>query len=150
MKNRKNEIIREKSSELHNLEKAINLHNLIYKYKTEGRSPKDFSVYQNPIDLFKNLRDGNINPKELSKNQINFKSDLGEIKKRNKKSGSEDQISLMQNVKKFFDLREKIIEFLEIILFFLSEAKYKIKYKKSLKILTTKQMLQSACTSKSR
>ena len=44
-------------------------------------SPKDFSGYQNTIDLFKNLTDGNINSKEVLKNQINFKSDLGEIKK---------------------------------------------------------------------
>ena len=54
---------------------------MIYKYKCEGSSPKDYSVDQNPIDLFKNLRDGNIKPKKVLKNQINFKSDLGEIKK---------------------------------------------------------------------
>ena len=54
---------------------------MICKYKTEGMSPKDFINYQNLIDLFKNLRDGNINPKEALKNQTNFKSDLGEIKK---------------------------------------------------------------------
>ena len=46
---------------------------MIYKYKTEGRSPKDFRNYQNTIELFKNLRDGNINPKEVLKDQINFK-----------------------------------------------------------------------------
>ena len=63
------------------LEKRINHDNLIYKYKTEGRSPKEFRNYQNPIRLFKNLRDGNTNPKEVLKNQINFKSDQGEIKK---------------------------------------------------------------------
>ena len=54
---------------------------MIYKYKCEGSSPKDYSVDQNPIDLFKNLRDGHIKPKKVLKNQINFKSDLGEIKK---------------------------------------------------------------------
>ena len=37
----------------------------IYKYKTEGRSPKDFNNYQNPIDLFINLRDGNVNPRRV-------------------------------------------------------------------------------------
>ena len=69
-----------------NLEKKkINSENLIYKYKTIGISPKYFSSYQNPIKLFKDLRDGNINPKEVLKDQINFKSDLGEIKKLNQK-----------------------------------------------------------------
>ena len=38
---------------------------MIYKYKTEGRSPKDFNNYQNPIDLFINLRDGNVNPRRV-------------------------------------------------------------------------------------
>ena len=53
---------------------------MIYKYKTEGRRPKDFSVYQNLTDLFKNLRYGYINPKEVLKSQINFKSHLGKMK----------------------------------------------------------------------
>ena len=62
-----------------------------YKYKTEVRSSKDFSNYQNLIDLFINLRDGNVNPREVLKNQINFKSDLNKIKKGNPKSNSEHQ-----------------------------------------------------------
>ena len=62
-----NELVEEISSEFKNLEKRINPHNLIYKYKTEGRSPNDFRNYQNPIELFKDLRDGNTNPKEVLK-----------------------------------------------------------------------------------
>ena len=88
-----NEIVEEKSYEFRNLKEKINPDNLIYKYKTEGRSLKDFSVYQNLIDLFINLRDGNLNPRETLKNQIYFKSDLGEIKRENSKSKSEDQIN---------------------------------------------------------
>ena len=44
MKNKKkmNELIGERLSEFHNLEKRINPDNLIYKYKAEGISPKDF------------------------------------------------------------------------------------------------------------
>ena len=75
---------------------------MIYKYKTEGRSRKDFRSYQNTIDLFNNLKDGNINPKEVLKNQINFKSDLGKIKKRNPDLKLKDQISVIQNSKNFF------------------------------------------------
>ena len=33
--------------------KKINPNNLIYKFKTEGISPKDFGGYQNPIRFFK-------------------------------------------------------------------------------------------------
>ena len=42
---------------------GINPNNLICSYKNEGRSPKDFCVYQNLIDLLKKVRDSNINPK---------------------------------------------------------------------------------------
>ena len=55
---------------------------MIYNYKIEGRNPKDFRNYQNLIELFKNLRDGNTNSREVLKNQINLKSDLGEVRKR--------------------------------------------------------------------
>ena len=69
MNNKKNlnELIRERFSEFHRIEKIINPDNLIYNYKTEGRTTKDFRNYQHLIDLFKNLRDGNVNPKEITK-----------------------------------------------------------------------------------
>ena len=62
-------------------------------------------------ELFENLRDGSKNLKELLKYQINFKSDLREIKKGNKKSKWKDKISVIQNIEKFLDLREKVIDF---------------------------------------
>ena len=46
----------------------------MYEYITEGRSPEDISDYQNLIDLFIDLRDGNLNPREVLRNQIDFKS----------------------------------------------------------------------------
>ena len=96
---------------------------MIYNFKTEGKSPEDFSDYQNPIHLFIHLRDGNVNPREALKNQIrsrsisNFKSDLGDIKIG--KSKSNNQISVIHNVHFFFFfyLREKINIIVEIILF---------------------------------
>ena len=63
---------RKNFSEFKNSEKIINLDHLIYKYKTGGRSQKDFESYQNLRELFKNLRDSNVNPREFlkDKNQI--------------------------------------------------------------------------------
>ena len=80
-----NRLVDEKSYEFENLEEKINHNSLIHKYKTEGRSPKDFRDCQNLINLFINLRDGNVNPRELLKNQISFKSYLGETRKRKSK-----------------------------------------------------------------
>ena len=105
---------------------------MIYKYQTEGISPKDFGNYQNPIELFKDLRDGNINPKEVLKDQINFDQTRA-------KSKSKDQISVIQNLEIFFWLREKIIDFMRDYSLLLSEDKYKAKYGRSFTILTPKQ-----------
>ena len=80
-----NELVDDKSHEFQNLKNEINPINLAYKYRTKGRSPKYFRNYQDLIKLFKDLKDGNINPKEVLKDQINFKSDLDKIKKEIKK-----------------------------------------------------------------
>ena len=64
---------------------------MIYNHKTEGKSWKDFSRYQNPIDIFINLRDGNINPREVLKNQTDFKSDLKKSKKSKKEIRNQNQ-----------------------------------------------------------
>ena len=55
LKNKKvlNELAEGKSSEFRNLENKINPDNSIYKYKTEEKSPKDFSVCQNPTEYLK-------------------------------------------------------------------------------------------------
>ena len=107
LKNKKNIVdhdvtVDERSSKFMNLGKRIHPDNLIYKYKTEGISPKGFINYQDPKKLFKNIRDGNINPKEVLKDQINFKSYLCEIKKGNPKSKPKDETSVLQNVGTFF------------------------------------------------
>ena len=62
---------------------------MIYKFKTEGRSLRDFNGYQNLIELFENSRDSNVNPKnpkEVLKNQMNFKSGLSKPRKGKNKS----------------------------------------------------------------
>ena len=87
------------------------------------------------------------------KNQINFKSDLGEIKKENPNLKSRDQISDIKNVQFFFDLREKLLIFLEIILFFYPKlnTKQNIEGVSSIKSQTNaSKITNSTCTSKSR
>ena len=73
------------SSEFWNLQKRINPDNWNDMYKTEGRSPKDFRNCQYMLQIFKGLRDVNVNPRKVLKKQSNFKSDSGEIKKENPK-----------------------------------------------------------------
>ena len=87
------ELSEEKSFQFQNSKEKINPNNLLYRYKTEGITLKHFSKYQIPLGLFINLRDGNIYPREILKDQINLKSDLDKIKKGNKKLKSKDQIN---------------------------------------------------------
>ena len=79
---------------------------MIYQYKTEGSNPKDFIYYQNQIDLFINLRDDSLSPREVLKNLIGFKSVLGKVKTLNPKLKSEDQIRVIKHVQNYFDLKE--------------------------------------------
>ena len=51
----------------------------------------------------KNVGDGNVTPREVLKNQIKFKSDLGKIRKGIPDFKSEKQISLIQKVNNFSD-----------------------------------------------
>ena len=55
-----------------------------------------------PLKLFQDLRDGNLNPKEVLKNQARFKSDLSEINIGGKKSPN--QKDTIKNITNFFDL----------------------------------------------
>ena len=80
--------------------------------------------------MFKNLRDRYVNPKEVVKNQTRFKLGLGEIKKGNRSHKLEEQLNLIQHIKDFFDLQEKIIELFRDYSFLLSEAKYRAKQDK--------------------
>ena len=57
--------------------------------------------YENPTDLFINLRNGNVNPRKAFKNKNEFKSELGRIKKGNPKSKSKDQASVIHNIQIF-------------------------------------------------
>ena len=72
-KNVFNRLVEEKSYEFLNLKEKINPNNLIYYYKNEGRRSKNFSGYQNSIDLLINLRDGYVNPREILKNITELK-----------------------------------------------------------------------------
>ena len=88
-----NELLNKRAHEFDNLKDEINPNKLIYKFKNERNSSKDIRDYQKLLQLFENLRDGDERPKEVLKNQIEFKLDLTETKKGNPKFKSEEQIT---------------------------------------------------------
>ena len=79
-----------------------------------------------PLELFENLRDGNVDPKELLENQIRFKSKINEIKIGGNKL--EDKTNTIKNIN-FFGIL-KIINLFRDYSFLVSEAKYKALWKR--------------------
>ena len=74
---------------------------------------------------------------------INFKSELGEITSGNPKPKSSDQLGAIKNINNFCDSRQKIINLLNDNARTRSDAIHKTKQDGArLKILTPKQMLQ--------
>ena len=78
-----------------------------------------------PLKLFENLRNGHVNPLEVLKTQVKFKSDIRRIRTGSNKS--QDHKNTIRNTI-FFNLREKIIQLFRDYSFLLSEAKCKAKY----------------------
>ena len=75
-----NRLVKERALKFSDIKDEIDTNNLVYTYKTDGNEPKVFRNYQALLKLFEDLRDGNINLKEMLKNQARFQSDLSEIK----------------------------------------------------------------------
>ena len=58
-------------------------------YRYSGRTPDEkFVKYDNAVDLIDKIKIGEIKLTDVEKDQINFKSSLGEIKKGNNKKRS--------------------------------------------------------------
>ena len=131
----------ERIEKITDLNKKVNKDDLIYKYK--GSSPDlDFGEFDNTFDIIDNIWDGKINLADIKYNQENFKSYLGEIKKRKK---SKEQKNTLYNIEMLCKARNEAIKFCDDYSLMVSESKTKAAKAtkgKELKILTPKQMLQ--------
>ena len=75
-----NELANKRLNEITELDKKVNLHDLVYRYK--GKTPNEkFNTYDNALDLIDKIKNGEIKLAEAINDQIRFKSNLGEIKK---------------------------------------------------------------------
>ena len=85
--------------------------NFVYKFISGEKISKDFVNHQMPLKLFEDLRYGDINPKEVFKNQARFKSDLNEIKIGGKLINKKNTIKNFLNVLIY---ERKLLIFLEL------------------------------------
>ena len=100
-----NKILNRRASEFVGIKDRIDHNKLIYNFKTEEESPKDCKNYELLLELFKNLRNGETNPKKVLGNQVKFKSDLAKIKIGINKS--EGQKNTMKNIIDFLKFTRK-------------------------------------------
>ena len=75
-----NELVDKKVNEIIELDKKVNLDDLIYRYKGNTRNDK-FNNYDNALDLIDKIRNVEIKLVNVKNNQNEFKMYLGEIKK---------------------------------------------------------------------
>ena len=103
-----NRLVKESALEFSDIKDKIDPNNLVDTFKTDENEPKDFRNFQMSLKVFEDLRDVEINPKEVLKYQASFESDLRETKIGSKKS---------PNQKNTIKFTRKKFDFLAIILF---------------------------------
>ena len=91
--------------------------------------------------LDRKKRDDKISLTDPKNDEANFKSDLNEIKKGNKKHRSKEQKHLLCSIEMVYKKRSSVIEFFDNYSSMVSEAKLKVIKGTRIKILTPKQTL---------
>ena len=114
-----NELANKRLNEITELDKKVNLHDLVYRYKGNIK----FNTYDNALDLIDKIKKGEIKLAEAINDQIRFKSNLGEIKKGNNKKRSKEQKNSLYNIDMLYKARNEAIKFFDDYSSMVSEAK---------------------------
>ena len=123
--------------EINKLSKEIDFNNLTYHY-TSKTAPKYFVPFKGPLIIYNNIKYVQISLKKEEKIREEFRSGLNEIVKENPNYKSKNQITTIKNIKKFYNGREKVLNFYNDYTRMVFDAKYKSIHGKGLKILTPK------------
>ena len=84
-----NKLVDERLEEMTKLDKKVNPDDLIYRCKGSTADEK-FNEFDNPFSLLDKIRDGKTSLADAKNDQAEFKSNLDEMKKGNKKHRSKD------------------------------------------------------------
>ena len=75
-----NKLTEESSEKINNLDKKVGTYKLVFKYKG-NTSDKDFSKFDNALDLINKIRDGEISLNEAKDNHTKLGSEMREIER---------------------------------------------------------------------
>ena len=124
------------------LDKKVCLDNLIYRYKGPVADVK-FDEFDNALNFLDKIREAEISLAKAKVDQINFKSNLGKIKKGNKiRDKKNKKRNALYNIGSLYKACTKSITYFDDYSSVTSDAKHEVTKGTGLKILTPKQMLQ--------
>ena len=121
---------------------SIDFNNLIYHFKDPNISSVNFSKFKGLLHTFKSIHKGDITLEDVEKEQIELKRNFGHIKQGYPKNRSEEQKKTINNIKNFYESREKVVQLFNDYAKNMSRNIYKSKQGTGLKILTPNQMLK--------
>ena len=121
----------------------IDSDNLIYYYKGNTAST-NFTDFKGPLHIFKSIYNGYKTLEDIEYEQEKFKEKIGYIKQGNPKRRSEEQQNTIDNVEKFYNVRQEIVKMFTDYAKNMSKNIYESKQQKGtgLKTLTPNQMLK--------
>ena len=119
-----NELADERIKEITELNEKVNRDDLIYRCKGNTSNVK-FYQFDNAFSLLDKIRDGKISLTNAKNDQEEFKKDLNEMKKGNKKHKSKEQKNAIYNIDMLYKARNSVIKFFDDYSSMVSKAKLK-------------------------
>ena len=104
------------------MSKKIKYDELTYYFKSENSKPISFNVFNCPLGLVRKIKDGSLDLEEERENQKEFKSNLSETTRGKWECKSEKQGSTIDNIKTFYEAREKLINLFDDCITVVSKA----------------------------
>ena len=102
-------------NEITKLDEKVKRGDLICRYKSRTLDEK-FDKYDNALDLIDKIKNGELKLTDAEKDQINFKSSLGEIKKANNKKDQRSKKTHYTVLKCYIKQETRLLNFLMITL----------------------------------
>ena len=107
-----NKLVDERLEEITKLDKEVNPDDLIYRYNGSTADEK-FNEFDNAFGLLDKMRDGKISLVDAKNDQVEFKSNLNEIKKGSKTHRLKNKKNAFYNIEMFYKARNKGIAFFD-------------------------------------
>ena len=106
------------------------------------KGSKVFACFKGPINIYNDIKNGQIILQKEHKLQGELRSVINEILKGNPNYKSKDQIRRIKDIQKLYNGLEKVLHFYNDYTIIVYKSKYKSIHGAGFKILTPKQMLQ--------